>query len=187
MLITAVLISVMIGFPLLLLIREVQLTEGAGDVTMILIGSFMVISGFVQRYRRNSIANVTREALSIIDVTILGIAQGLAVMPGLSRSGLTVSVLLLRGLEQQKAITISYIISIPAALGAAVYIGITDGLFLSAINLLAGFVAFVSGLFTIRIVLGFAKQVNISKLLIWIGLMMVFASIPFLTVRLYLA
>lgn len=187
MLITAVLISGMIGFPLLLLIREVQLTEGAGDVTMILIGSFMVISGFVQRYRRNSIANVTREALSIIDVTILGIAQGLAVMPGLSRSGLTVSVLLLRGLEQQKAITISYIISIPAALGAAVYIGITDGLFLSAINLLAGFVAFVSGLFTIRIVLGFAKQVNISKLLIWIGFMMVFASIPFLTVRLYLA
>ena len=186
-LIIAVLISGMIGFPLLLLIREVQLTEGTGDVTMILIGFFMVISGFVQRYRWNSMANVTRRELSIIDATVLGIAQGLAVMPGLSRSGLTVSVLLLRGIEQQKAITISYIISIPVALGAAVYIGITDGLFLSAINLLAGFVAFVSGLFTIRIVLNFARRVDISKLLIGIGFMMVFASVLFWAVRSYFA
>ena len=185
-LIMAVLISGLIGFPLLLLIREVQLTEGAGDVTMVLIGFFMVISGFVQRYRGNSMVNITGRDLSVIDATVLGIAQGLAVMPGLSRSGLTVSVLLLRGLEQQKAIIVSYIISIPVALGAAVYIGITDGLFLSAINLLAGFVAFVSGLLTIRIVLSFARRVNISKLLIGIGVMMIFASIPFLGVRLYL-
>ena len=130
--------------------------------------------------------NITGRDLSVIDATVLGIAQGLAVMPGLSSSGLTVSVLLLRGLEQQKAIIVSYIISIPVALGAAVYIGITDGLFLSAINLLAGFVAFVSGLLTIRIVLSFARRVNISKLLIGIGVMMIFASIPFLGVRLYL-
>jgi len=185
-LIIAVLISGMIGFPLLLLIREVPLTEGAGDATMILIGFFMVISGFIQRSRMESTANIARRQLSITDATFLGIAQGLSVMPGLSRSGLTISVLLLRGLDQQKAITTSYIISIPVALAAAGYIGITDGLFLSTINLLASFVAFVFGLLTIRIVLGFAERVNISKLLIGIGLMMVFASIPFLVARIYL-
>lgn len=51
---------------------------------------------------------------------ILGIAQGLGVIPGISRSGITISAGFLGGMNREKAGEISFIISIPAILGALV-------------------------------------------------------------------
>jgi undecaprenyl-diphosphatase len=48
---------------------------------------------------------------------IMGIAQGLAIFPGLSRSGATISIALLVGLKRQKAFKFSFLLSIPAILG----------------------------------------------------------------------
>jgi len=49
---------------------------------------------------------------------LLGIAQGFGVIPGISRSGITISAGLLGGIDREKAGEISFIISIPAILGA---------------------------------------------------------------------
>lgn len=51
---------------------------------------------------------------------IIGTAQGLATLPGLSRSGTTIAVCLMCGLERKFAVKYSFILSIPAILGAAV-------------------------------------------------------------------
>ena len=51
---------------------------------------------------------------------IIGTAQGLATLPGLSRSGTTIAVCLICGLERKFAVKYSFILSIPAILGAAV-------------------------------------------------------------------
>lgn len=51
---------------------------------------------------------------------LIGIAQGLATLPGLSRSGTTIAVCLMLGLERKFAVKYSFILSIPAVLGAAV-------------------------------------------------------------------
>lgn len=51
---------------------------------------------------------------------IIGAAQGLATLPGLSRSGTTIAVCLVCGLERKFAVKYSFILSIPAILGAAV-------------------------------------------------------------------
>jgi undecaprenyl-diphosphatase len=48
----------------------------------------------------------------------VGLLQGLAVLPGVSRSGTTVSALLLRGYDGPDAIRLSFVLSIPAAVGA---------------------------------------------------------------------
>jgi undecaprenyl-diphosphatase len=48
---------------------------------------------------------------------IMGIAQGLAIFPGLSRSGATISIALLVGLKREKAFKFSFLLSIPAVLG----------------------------------------------------------------------
>jgi undecaprenyl-diphosphatase len=48
---------------------------------------------------------------------IMGIAQGLAIFPGLSRSGATISIALLVGLKREKAFKFSFLLSIPAILG----------------------------------------------------------------------
>jgi undecaprenyl-diphosphatase len=48
---------------------------------------------------------------------IMGAAQGFAIFPGLSRSGITISVALLLGLKREKAFRFSFLLSIPAVLG----------------------------------------------------------------------
>ncbi len=53
------------------------------------------------------------------EAAIVGIAQGLATLPGLSRSGTTITASLLCGFERSFAVRFSFILSIPAILGAA--------------------------------------------------------------------
>lgn len=60
-----------------------------------------------------------REA-SYFDAGLIGITQGLATMPGLSRSGTTITACLLCGFEKRFAVKYSFIMSIPAVLGAVV-------------------------------------------------------------------
>ena len=57
--------------------------------------------------------------LSIGSALIIGIAQGIAVFPGISRSGTTIAVALALGLRREEAATFSFLLSLPAILGAA--------------------------------------------------------------------
>lgn len=49
---------------------------------------------------------------------LIGVAQGISVVPGLSRSGLTITAALLLGMKRNKAFTFSFLLSIPAIIGA---------------------------------------------------------------------
>ena len=59
-----------------------------------------------------------REQPNVAGALLVGVAQGLAVLPGLSRSGSTIAVLLLLGVRPERAFTLSMLISLPAVLGA---------------------------------------------------------------------
>lgn len=65
------------------------------------------------------ITRLDRKKLNAKDALILGIAQGLAVIPGISRSGITISTLFFRKITRQLAFTFSFLVSIPVILGAA--------------------------------------------------------------------
>ena len=87
----------------------------------------------------------------------MGVAQAIAVVPGLSRSGTTIAAGLLRGYRRDFAVRYSFLLSIPAVLGAniislkdALAAGI-DGKMLPA-YLVGVAVAAVSGYFAIRLV-----------------------------------
>lgn len=56
--------------------------------------------------------------MTLADALIIGLAQMIAVVPGLSRSGTTISVGMLRGLDRSFAVHFSFFLSIPAVLGA---------------------------------------------------------------------
>ncbi len=49
---------------------------------------------------------------------LIGVAQGAAVFPGISRSGITISLALLLGVRDRQAVTFSFLLSVPAILGA---------------------------------------------------------------------
>lgn len=59
-----------------------------------------------------------RKIIGIRDALVLGITQGLAIAPGVSRSGITISTLLFRGIDREVAFSFSFLASIPAILGA---------------------------------------------------------------------
>lgn len=60
----------------------------------------------------------TLAGVSLTDVLLIGCAQAVAVVPGLSRSGCTISAGLLRGMDRKAAVRYSFLLSLPAVLGA---------------------------------------------------------------------
>ena len=84
------------------------------------IGSMLVGVGLLMWYAdssgnlRKSIAEIT-----FADAMIIGVAQALAIVPGTSRSGITIVAALLCGLERRSAGRFSFLLSTPAIAGAA--------------------------------------------------------------------
>lgn len=58
------------------------------------------------------------EKTTYIDAAVMGVAQGIAILPAISRSGLTLAGALFRGLNREFALKLSFLMSIPAILAA---------------------------------------------------------------------
>lgn len=74
---------------------------------------------------RVSAGEKTPKQVSYTNAFVIGICQGLATLPGISRSGTTITACLLSGMNRKFAVKYSFIMSIPAILGALVF-EITD-------------------------------------------------------------
>jgi undecaprenyl-diphosphatase len=89
---------------------------------------------------------------------VTGIAQAIAIIPAISRSGSTILSGVLQKVEPKKAVEFSFLLSVPAILGANILEiashGVGEGVF--SLNYLLGFIAaFISGFFAIGIVFKF--------------------------------
>ncbi len=58
--------------------------------------------------------------LNHFDAVLIGVAQGIALIPGVSRSGVTITTGLLRKVDKQSAFAFSFLLFIPAVLGATI-------------------------------------------------------------------
>jgi len=59
-----------------------------------------------------------KENITYMEALAIGAAQGVALIPGLSRSGLTIAIALLLGIRREKAFKFSFLLSVPAVIGA---------------------------------------------------------------------
>jgi undecaprenyl-diphosphatase len=66
----------------------------------------------------SKIGNEKKESIGYLEALIIGTAQGIAIIPGISRSGLTIAVALLLGTKREKAFKFSFLLSVPAIVGA---------------------------------------------------------------------
>lgn len=103
------------------------------------------------------------KSLTWLDALIVGLAQGVAIAPGVSRSGATISAGLWRGLGREEAARFSFLLATPAILGANLLqlwgLARVSGAGEVAPTLLLGFLAAaVSGYLAIRFFLGFLKR-----------------------------
>lgn len=92
----------------------------------------------------------------------MGLAQGIAILPGISRSGSTLVCGLLAGVEKNEALDFSFLMSIPIILASAVYEGIKLFKLQLTINWLGIFVvmisSFIFGIISIKIMLKIVKK-----------------------------
>ena len=98
-----------------------------------------------------------------------GVAQGLAALPGLSRSGLTVSTLLWRKVDRSETLALSFLLSVPASLGAGIYGALKTNSYGSPEAIIALGVAAVAGFVAIRLLIKLAEQVNFGWFVIIVG------------------
>ncbi len=102
------------------------------------------------------------ESISLFDALVIGICQGFAIFPGVSRSGITITGGLFLGLNRQSAVRFSFLLSAPVILGAGIYKipdiithGLTSG---NLAPYLAGFIASaISGYLFIAFLMRFIK------------------------------
>ena len=96
----------------------------AASATVIVPGIFLVITAILllvaENYRPKNAGRVKERNVKYSHALIVGTAQGIATMPGLSRSGTTITACLLCGFDKNFAVRYSFIMSIPAILGALV-------------------------------------------------------------------
>ncbi|MFZ3147618.1 MAG: undecaprenyl-diphosphate phosphatase [Methanothrix sp.] len=152
------------GIPLYLLFRE---SFTGGREATLLIGALLIATGLLLRFKGSG----SREAedMSLADMIVLGLAQGFSILPGVSRSGTTLTVLLMQGFKQDEALAVSFIISVPAVLGAIVLDhSITAIPLMTAAAMLIA--SLVVGYLTMDLLIRFAKMINFSGFCLALGL-----------------
>lgn len=124
----------------------------------IFVGAALVVTGCVLFFSdRMSRGKKGPKSATMLDALLVGVGQAVAVVPGLSRSGTTISAGMMRGFHRRFAVRFSFLLSIPAVLGANILsIGeaVRQGIDVCQLPayIVGTLVAAVSGFFAIRLV-----------------------------------
>ncbi len=84
---------------------------------LLLVGVALLINGVILFLSKRT---KTNRELSPLDSLLIGTAQGIAITPGISRSGATISTGLFRRVKKEIAFKYSFLLSIPAIIGATI-------------------------------------------------------------------
>ncbi len=161
-----------LGFMVVKLFAGVIYTfPKAGAALTIFIGCLLWVTGFLQ-WRAKDTGTRTVNDLRVHDGILLGILQGLATLPGLSRSGTTIAALLLTKFDKQQALKLSFLMSMPLILFGNIILNIKH--FTSVnVSLVGILTAFIVGLASINVLMKFAQKVNFSIFLFFFGSLMI--------------
>jgi undecaprenyl-diphosphatase len=128
----------------------------------ILVGLMLLVTGCIL-YTLHSIRPGKKGEAGITptDAVLVSLAQGLAIIPGISRSGSTITAALWRGLDRETAVRFSFLLSIPVILGATALelLGLLAVGFsgLSGSVMVGTFAAFAAGVAAIKVFVHFLK------------------------------
>ena len=152
-----VLLIIVATLPLFVVLPVKGLIEAAtGNVVFVSLA--LIATGFLLFFSdRFARGRKTARTATLADAVLVGCAQAVGTLPGISRSGMTISAGMLRGYDRTFAVRYSFLLSLPAVLGAnilslkdAIQTGIDWSLL--PIYLVGTAIAAVVGYFAIRLV-----------------------------------
>lgn len=151
-----------------------------------LIGLNLIIFGFLLWYfdkkgkEKRNIKNINMR-----DTIIIGIAQSLALIPGVSRSGVTITAARANDIDRESSVRFSFLLSTPAILGAGLVSAkemIKDGLGNYSIFLVGFIAAAVSGYLAIKFLILLSRRDNFNIFVYYrylLGAFLIFFSLFF--------
>lgn len=164
-LLIATVISLIIGFPLYKFVKHMALGSGL----LLIMGFGLLVTAYFHKSKKQF--KISQGKLT----WLVGVLQGLSIIPGLSRSGATIFGLSLGDLEPKEILRMSYMLSVPVGLAANFY------LFLENPGLIAqGWIglitSFIVGIFSLHLLIRVSEKINFFKFAL------VFAGLCFLGV-----
>jgi undecaprenyl-diphosphatase len=167
---------------------ETSISGYAVGIPMIVLGLLLIVDGILvhsarKRPRTNSGKSI--HGMKSIEMAVVGIVQGISAFPGISRSGVTVSSLLFMGFNPEEAFRLSFIVGIPATIGATLvtilFSSVPIATTISNIGYSTIAIAIVASLllslFLIDMLLKFAGRNVITKIVLILGIIAILSGI----------
>lgn len=137
----------------------------------LLIGITLIVFGFFLWYFDKIAKNKENlKQINFKDSIIIGIAQAMALIPGVSRSGITITAARFRNIDRESAVRFSFLLSTPAILGAGLVTSrklLKEGFGNYQIFIVGFLAAALSGIFAIKLLLYLAKRDNFNIFVIY--------------------
>lgn len=168
-LVIAVLATGVTGLPCYFILKKLIASESQCLVALIgalliTMGFLLLLVGFMKKTPQKGKKPNNKDAI------ITGLAQGLSVLPGISRSGITVAALLFRKFDSKQALKLSFLLSIPSIAIAELILYAGEPFAIDS-NAIAGMIAaFLTGLLLIHVLIKAAEKINFASFCIIFGL-----------------
>jgi len=159
-----------------------EISEIVGIIGMLVLGGIYLTGGIYQYFGAKK-SNIHKDISKANkkDAVIIGLIQGFSIIPGMSRSGLTISSLLLRGFDKTESLNISFILGIPVTFVA----GVIGMLYLSnilLIDILAIIISFLIGYISIKFFITITNKIEFYSFVIVVGIMILISSSIYLLI-----
>ena len=153
---------------------------------MIILGVVLILDGLFIRYSRShAMPHKSLQDMKLKELVLIGFAQGLSAFPGVSRSGTTVSAMLVLGTDPKEAFRLSFLALIPASVGATLVtllfssspVVTGTGVLSLPVIAVALVVTFIVGSVMIRWLLKVAAHERITTLVFALGILAILSGV----------
>lgn len=122
-----------------------------------IVGYGLLVTGFLLLTTKRANGN---KSVNLVSSLFVGLAQALAIVPGISRSGSTISVGMLSGMRKEEAVRFSFLLSIPAISGALILEATRSPMkdMITAANLVGFLSSFIVGVIAIKALLALVRR-----------------------------
>jgi undecaprenyl-diphosphatase len=182
LLIIATLATAVTGLPFYFFLSSLTTTHG--ELLNVLVGFLLLITAIVLYLptRRGEEDSDTEREIENQEAVTTGLVQGLAVLPGLSRSGVTISALLMQRIDKETAMKFSFLMSVPAVVAILLLNVITGTPLPSTVGttdlILAEGIVFVTGLVSMEALLRLTRRVSFWKLCLVLAIFAILFGFP---------
>jgi undecaprenyl-diphosphatase len=177
-------VTAIIAIPIYKLVSTI--TGPVIGIPMIILGIMLLVDwALVKLSKRRATPKKSLHSISFLDMIIIGIAQGISALPGISRSGATVSTMLFLDTKPEEAFRLSFFALLPASIGASlvtiifshVQVSYVFGLLTLPGLIVAIIVSTIISLFFIRGLIKFASTSRMSTILLILGIIAIFGGV----------